>query len=338
MISADALRENIAGLLGAELFTDIGEFRAAYRKRGNKVEFPVCGIYRPGNMVLTPIKGLVLASMTADVELVGEEYNVADFRQKIDTLAQTQSGQTYTIEDNAGKTYMITVLYSSAYVGIKRDAPDNTGDVYPVRMTVSYTIIQNGVSSNDVKFLIDGQEVYFTQWTVTRQRVTDIFCDTDESVMRGLVVQGGRSVDFVSPVLSNALGKSFLRATLGNENNEAHAVYIEIDGEPYSFIGIWGNTSVTAQPQQNVGTNVSLVEGAAEQLKYPAGWATQEYTAQTVSIGAAGADAESGTNGETVFAYWGDGTSDRITAGTSVSHTYTDGVYSHTVRTFTVQN
>ena len=337
MISADALRENIAGLLGAELFTDIGEFRAAYRKRGNKVEFPVCGIYRPGNMVLTPIKGLVLASMTADVELVGEEYNVADFRQKIDTLAQTQSGQTYTIEDNAGKTYMITVLYSSAYVGIKRDAPDNTGDVYPVRMTVSYTIIQNGVSSNDVKFLIDGQEVYFTQWTVTRQRVTDIFCDTDESVMRGLVVQGGRSVDFVSPVLSNALGKSFLRATLGNENNEAHAVYIEIDGEPYSFIGIWGNTSVTAQPQQNVGTNVSLVEGAAEQLKYPTGWNVETIDGNTATVGTDPGE-DGNETGETTFVFWGDGTSDRVLPNVQVRHTYTDGVYSHTVRTFTVQN
>lgn len=337
MISADALRENIAGLLGAELFTDIGEFRAAYRKRGNKIEFPVCGIYRPGNMVLTPIKGLVLASMTADVELVGEEYNVVDLRKKIDTLAQTQSGQTYTIEDDAGKTYMITVLYSSAYVGIKRDAPDNTGDVYPVRMTVSYTIIQNGVSSNDVKFLIDGQEVYFTQWTVTRQRVTDIFCDTDDSVMRGLVVQGGRSVDFVSPVLSNALGKSFLRATLGNENNEAHAVYIEIDGEPYSFIGIWGNTSVTAQPQQNVGTNVSLVEGSAEHLKYPAGWNVETIDGNTATVGTDPGE-DGNETGETTFVFWGDGTSDRVLPNVQIRHTYTDGVYSHTVRTFTVQN
>lgn len=335
MISADVLRENIANLLGADLFTDIGEFRVAYRKRGNKLEFPVCGIYRPGNMILTPIKGLVLASMTADVELVGEEYNVAELRQKIDTLAQTQSGQTYTIEDEDGKAYMVTVLYSTAYVGIKRDAPDNTGDVYPVRMTISYTIIQNGVSSNDVKFLIDGDEVFFTQWSVTKQRITDLFCEDGASTMRGLAVQGGRSIDFISPILSNRLGKSFLRATLADENNEAHAVVVAIDGETFAFIGIFGNTSITAQPQQNVGTNISLIEGIASMLTYPDGWTTQNYTAQTVSIGAQGETEE--TDGETLYVFWGDGTSDIITSGTSVTHTYSEAV-GHTVRYYTRKN
>lgn len=329
MISADALRENIAALLGANLYTDIGEFNAAYRERGNRLEFPVCGIYRPGNMVLTPIKGLVLASMTADVELVGEEYNVAELRQKIDGLAQTQSGQTFTIEGDGGKTYMVTVLYSSAYVGVKRDAPDNTGDVYPVRMTISYTIIQNGVSSNDVKFLIDGQEVYFTQWSVTRQRVTDIFCDREDSVMRGLVVQGGRSLDFVSPILSNTLGKAFLKATLGNINNDAHAVFVEIDGEIFGFIGIWGNTSLTAQPQQNVGTNVSLVEGAENLLTYSDGWTVETISAQQTRIGAA--------EGETVYVYWGDGSCEIIPQNTSALHTYTSAK-DHTVRYYTAVN
>ena len=329
MISADALRENIAALLGANLYTDIGEFNAAYCERGNRLEFPICGIYRPGNMVLTPIKGLVLASMTADVELVGEEYSVAELRQKIDGLAQTQSGQTFTIEDDGGKTYMVTVLYSSAYVGVKRDAPDNTGDVYPVRMTISYTIIQNGVSSNDVKFLIDGQEVYFTQWSVTRQRVTDIFCDSEDSVMRGLVVQGGRSLDFVSPILSNALGKAFLEATLGNINNDAHAVFVEIDGEIFGFIGIWGNTSLTAQPQQNVGTNVSLVEGAETLLTYSDGWTVETVSANQTRIGAA--------EGETVYVYWGDGSCEIIPQNTSALHTYASAK-DHTVRYYTAVN
>ena len=329
MIGADVLRDNVATLLGVELYTDIGEFRAAYRKRGNRLEFPVCGIYRPGNMVLTPIKGLVLASMTADVELVGEEYNVADLRQKIDALAQTQSGQTYTIEDEDGKTYLVTVLYSTAYVGVKRDAPDNTGDVYPVRMSISYTIIQNGVSSNDVRFIIDGQEVFFTQWMVTRQRVTDVFCDQNDGIMRGLVAQGGRSIDFVSPVLSNDLGKSFIRATLGTENNEAHAVFATIDGETYGFIGIWGNTSVTAQPQQNVGTNVSIIEGAPHLLTYPTGWAVTTYGAQTVSIGAA--------EDETVYVFWGDGANDVIEPGESVTHVY-ETATSHVVRRYTAKD
>ena len=326
MISARTLCENLSEILGVNLYLDFGEFISAYRERGNKLVFPIVGIYRPGNMVLTPLKGLVLAQMTSDVEIIGEENNIDEIRRKIDENAQINSGKTVTIEDS-GKTYMLTILYSTAMVGARRDAPDNTGFCYPIRMSVNYTIVENGVSSNDVKLTIDGHDVYFTEMTVTRQRITDIFCKGTEDIMKGIVVQGGRSIDFVTPILTSEIGDIFTESIFGDDNNTAHCVFVDISGKKYVYIAVFGNTSASMRIQQNVGSNISVIEAHPELLEFSEKWAENTVTTGSYIVAAGEA--------ETVYVFWGDGSTDILQSGESVTHSFTDGEISHTVRTFT---
>lgn len=314
MISNEAFRNIIAeNLLGGKyhIYSDVGEFVAGYRSR-NTLTFTPCGIYRQGNVVITPVKGLMIAQMTSEVEIAAEEFNLGEIRNDVDTMAQANSGNTFEVQDG-DRTYQVTTLISTAMVGSKRDAPDNSGLCYPVRFTVSFTIIENGIAASDVELIIDGYPVFFTDLQVTRSRITDLYCTDDNGTMKGIVVQGGMSIDLTAPILNSTLGNMFADATFTNETNKAHLVFIKIGEHVYGYIAVFGNMAATIRPMQNVGANVSLVEAHPDLITFDeaTGWNTANVASNTSAYGLAPAE------GKTIYVLWGDGTCDILTKSTT---------------------
>lgn len=331
MITNNQFKEYIASKLGITLFSDYGSFESATRD-GNTIKTPICGVYRMNPMTVTPLQGLLLASATANVDIAAEADSVAYVRALIDSVAASCNGETVTMEDSDGKSYIVTCSYSTAYVGTERTAPNNTGKMIPVSMTVYYSIIQNGVSSNDVKLTFDGEPIYFTEFSVSHQRVADSYA-TEEGTTKAAILQGVRSFDFVSPLLSSNLGKAFRTAILGNEGNKAHCFTVTLDGETYAYIGVFGNLAATAQPPQNVGSNISILEGDPATLTFDENW-TSVNASFSVTLQA---PAEGAKN----IVFWGDGKTEvwDTTNGSleALTHNYADQD-THTVYCFKVPN
>ena len=158
----------------------------------------------------------------------------------------------------------------------------------------------------------------------------------DNATMRGVILQGGRSFDFVTPLLqadaSNTLdlGRTFKRAVFEEEHNTAHALTIKVDDTTYAYIAIFGNTSATSQAPQNIGCNIAMLEGVADRLVYGDGWETQT-ASRTASLAAP-------EQGARKIVFWGDGKTDvwDTTDGNlaEISHTYADKM-EYTIRIFT---
>ena len=301
MISNEQFRTYLAGKLDIKLFADYGEFERSYREH-NEVIVPTCGIFKMQPMTVTPLQGLFLASATGMVEIAAEVDRVAQIRALIDELAATCNGETVTMEDEDGKTYLVTFSYSTAYVGAERTAPNNTGKMIPVSMTVYCSIIQNGVSSCDVQLELDGEPIFFTEFIASHQRVADSYA-TDEGTTKAAILQGGRSFDFVSPLLSSTLGAAYRKAIFGNEGNKAHCFTVTIDGQFYGYIGAFGNTSASTQAPQNVGCNISILEGDPETLIFDDRWSAVEMLGTEHTI-------EAPTLGAKYVVFWGDGETD----------------------------
>ena len=330
MISNEQFRTYLKGKLDINLYADYGEFERSYRDH-NEVIVPTCGIFKMQPMTVTPLQGLFLASATGMVEIAAEVDRVAQIRALIDELAATCNGETVTMVDEDGKTYLVTFSYSTAYVGVERTAPNNTGKMIPVSMTVYCSIIQNGVSSCDVQLELDGEPIFFTEFIASHQRVADSYA-TDEGTTKAAILQGGRSFDFVSPLLSSALGAIYRKAIFEDDGNNAHCFTVTIDGKTYGYIGIFGNMSASAQAPQNVGCNISILEGDPEAVTFGEGWT------KLVAVGQFRIPAPS--TGEKNIVFWGDGNVEvwDTTKGelTSLFHNYADNTL-HTIRYFTAR-
>ncbi|MBQ8357873.1 MAG: hypothetical protein IJX39_08730 [Clostridia bacterium] len=327
MISNDTFCRHMADKLGITLFPDYGKFEAAFRVH-NKVTTPTCGIFKMTPMTVTPIQGLFLASATATVDIAAEADNVGMVRAIIDGVAASSNGETLAMTDENGKTFMVTFSYSTAYVGTERTAPNQTGKMIPVSMTVYFSIIQNGVSSNDVELEIDGHPVFYTEFSANNQRVADSYSVADGTT-RAAILQGARSFDFVSPLLSSELGKMYRDAVFGTEGNTAHCFTVKVDGETYAYIGVFGNSSASARAPQNVGCNISIMEGDPETLIFPNVWESQLGNG-TVTLTAP-------ATGARKIVFWGDGattvwdTTDGVLG--DCEHVYADEK-THTIRIF----
>ncbi len=330
MIENKNFMEYLKGKLGITLFSDYGEFERSYREH-NDVIVPTCGIFRMNPMSVTPLQGLFLASATATVDIAAEVERVASVRALIDDIAASCNGETVTMTDDDGNTYMVTFSYSTAYVGAERTAPNNTGKMIPVSMTVYCSIIQNGVSSCDVKLTLDGEPVFFAEFVASHQRVADSYA-TEDGTTKAAILQGARSFDFVSPLLSSDLGRAYRDACFGNEGNKAHCFTVEIDGQTYAYIGVFGNLSASAQAPQNVGCNISILEGDPDTLVFDERW-TEHVAVGSVTLRPPATGAKN-------IVFWGDGKTDiwdtRDGYKHDMFHVYADDEV-HTVRYFAAQ-
>jgi len=200
-------------------------------------------------------------------------------------------------------------------------------------MTVYLSIIQNGVSSNDVHVTLDGHPVFTTEFSVSNVRVSDAYA-TDESQARSAVTQAVRSFDFVTPLLKNELGAIIKQSVFGKESARAHALTVSDGEEIYCYIVQFGNEVATVKAPQNVGVNVSLIEAIPEIVTFGEGWIATEADGSTYTVTAPEVPSR-------MLIFWGDGESDVLDtikdpSVVEVVHTFKkEDLY--TVRIFTEQ-
>ena len=328
MIHNTKFCEYMAQKLGITLFADYGEYVKAFRIH-NTVHVPLCGMFRMNPMTVTPIQDLFLASATANIEIAAEADNVEEVRNLLDSIATSCNGETVTMVDESGTLYTVTCSYSTASVGVERTAPNQTGKMIPIIMTAYYSIIQNGISSNDVQISIDGRPVFYTEFSINHQRVADAYA-TDEGVTRAAMLQSARSFDFVTPLLSTELGALYRKAIFENGDNNAHCFTIKFGDAFYAYIVTFGSAAGTARAPQNVGCNISLMEGDLETLNFGAKWTTKTVQGGTVTL--------NDTQTARKVVIWGDGTADMWdnTKGdnSSIEHVYASDK-AHTIYIFT---
>lgn len=323
----------LAEKLGIKLFEDRGEYIAAMRNH-NDVITPLCGVFRMNPMMITPIQGLFLAQANATVEIAADKTNLDKVRATVDGIAENASGETFPLQGDDGRTFIVTAAYSTAYVGVERSAPNNIGSVIPVNMTINYTVIENGVSSNDVRLRIDGYPVFVTEFSVNHQRVSDSY-SFGTGIAHTVTAQSVRSFDFISPLLHSELGGIYRKSIWGDDANTAHCFTMETDDETYAYIVTFGNTSASGQQPQNVGCNISLMSAPPETLAFGDGW-------QNVEVDELDLDADltytlSADTLSRKIVFWGDDTYsvwDCTESLENISHTY-PGRENYTIHIFT---
>lgn len=316
------LMEDMAAKTGYKLYLDYGgvgdddhPFRVV-----NEIITPVVGVFRLSPVPLTALTTPYIAVITASVEIPAPTELAEDIRDNLNDVAARFNATTQKVEQG-GTNYTIVYSFETCVVGEKRrDVSIYGGEIVPIMQTVTYTIVERGITALDVDLFIDGLPVPFlrmdenrtaTSETAPNARGLGEIATTME--MYGLTIE--------TPLVENDLGDLLCEALSVGNGNRAHAVELVRNGRSYAYLMGIGTAASSMVPPNNVGVTLSLAEISPVAAKYNALFKKIVRNGNVVAL--------SYTN---TIVYWGDGTAQKLNGYTP--HVYDDGRDRHEIWLF----
>lgn len=321
-----------------KFFDTIGDYIDAQRGKTratiNDITYYVQGVFSLAPSQLIPVKNLNIASMQAlleievdidklPAELEEQTLDIIDYpqvrlvRNILDGYAQAKNGTPELIKDSNGKTYSVVPTFSLSNAGLVTIGSSNTGEVLPINISVTYTVVENGLNTNDITILIDNEEIFFDECTITRTRVADTLQTDNNKSTKTAILQNGLGIDLRSPVLTTVLGDKILADLFEGDNNKALCVIVKTLYYSYCYMMTMGNTIATLQIAQNIGANISLVEVVPALAIYDSHW-----TSETVVISSPNTKQTYTDLPANACVFWGDNSSTVCTGATDTDHYY----------------
>lgn len=303
MLDFDKLRKMYEEAIGYPLFHDYGELTDEYiaHRKKNVLVYPVFGLFATTPVQLTPMQGAFIGTVTANVTVFCKPDQLEDVRKNLNDTALRLNGQSGQVD---GYTY--TYNTSTCYVG--EELKDNILDyTLPLYQSVTYSIIEGGVSSYAVKVYIDGFQVPALSVSQTRTKTSSTYAGYDMVGRVGEQMEA-YGLDITVPWLDGGIIGVLRRECATGSHGTAHAVEVDNNGDVTAYLMICGNIVTTAQPPLNAGLTISLVEADQTAVKIPYWW--EPFTTRGRIF------MYTPEPGETATVLWGDGTGSRATGFT----------------------
>ena len=350
MIALSVLTQEIEdGLNGLDLanfkiFTDVGEFKNAYRQDGsNTITRYVNGVLEAMAPTRIPMKNLQVLTQSfrigfvLDMDLLNKDTDgnykeVKNIRAILEKYIASVNGVPFSKNDSENISFEITPSYSGITTGTAMQMSP-IGNVLPIYLDFSCVFIQSGSNTNTVNFIINGENMFFQNYSITRTRTAETNMIANEPSSKTLAQANGISLKLEMPLLNTTQSEEIEEDVWSGSQNEAVCVerYRAGAKTPYhAYIMIYGNNAETGAVGQNIGQSIDLVEGKQNELTYGNGWDDTTFTAQVGALTKTLSLPSSAKNAVVIF--WGDGTTSHIdTSGqnppTTAEHTYAVGTY-----------
>ena len=334
MISLNQLRILIeSGLNGLssnefKLFADVGEFKKSYKPDdSNTITRYINGIFESLSPTRLPIKNLQVVTQSfritfvLDIELLekdsdGQYVEVKEIRNLLEKYIVQTNGKPIYLTDAENISFEVTPTFSGISVGTATQITP-IGNALPVYLDFSCVFVEGGTNTNSVNFIINGENMFFQAYSVTRTRTAESNMIANEKSSKTLAQANSISLNLQMPLLKTFQSKAIEADVWAGGQNDAVCVERIRYGEnnamlSYSaYIMIYGNNSETGNIGQNIGQTIDLVEGKPSELKYGNNWTISTFTAvsgamtKTLTL-----PSPSGLKAVVIF--WGDGTSTRV--------------------------
>ena len=315
------LHEDIEKKIGYKLYSEYGEIADddLPRRNGNGIDTPIVGIFRLNPVPLTALSTPYIAVASGTIEIPAPVEKADEVCKKLDETASLYNATT---KKGTSNGTMFTVVYSfeTCAVGEKRrDVSLYSGEVVIITQTVTFTIIEQGITAYDTELFIDGLPVPFLRFEETRTAASEV---TPNDLGNGeiAVTQEMYGITFDTPLVQNDLGDLLMDAIADGCTNKAHVVEVARGGKRHFYLMAFGTIATTAIPPSNVGVSASLAEVSPIAAKFSSLFgtiATSSTIFKTIAV-------------NNVF-FWGDGTAEYIER--PVIHVFSDSG-THTVRYF----
>ena len=342
MIALSTLTKQIQNGLNAignkefAIFTDVGEFRGAYRgENSNNITRYINGIMEAMSPTRLPMKNLQVItqsfriSFVLDVALLekdknGEFIEVQQVREVLEQYIKLNNGIPYYLTDNENNQFEITPTFSGITVGTTQQLSP-LGETLPLYLDFSCVFVQGGTNTNTVEFIVNGENMFFQNYSITRTRTAETNMIANEKSSKTLTQANGISLNLTMPLIDTNQSKEIEDDVYNGTQNQAICVerYRANAKNPYNcYIMIYGNNSETGAIGQNVGQTVDFVEGKADELNYSDLWNTTKVVIDNNLT----YDLTLVPTSKTIVVFWGDGESSKVNSNygetETISHNY----------------
>lgn len=261
---------------------DGGNYVPSIRKpRSNIVIQRVDGEADIISSTITPVNGIIVATQTVGVSVCvridkskGFDESVRYIREAIATYMSTPVVFNDTVTDDKGNKQIYTVtMYGSQPEAGSREVRQNYGDSIDYNWICNFSVVQNGVNSQNQSVTFEGEQVPFTSLVLARVPVTDggAFSNTN-GVAKSWHSTTALQVTITMPALTNNKLTQEHADYVINGTEKVYDVVIkfselqETDGSGTATVKenakrmIFDVGSITAQQINNVGMEINLLE------------------------------------------------------------------------------
>lgn len=261
---------------------DGGNYVPSIRKpRSNTVIQRVDGEADIISSTITPVNGIIVATQTVGVSVCvridkskGFDESVRYIREAIATYMSTPVVFNDTVTDDKGNKQIYTVtMYGSQPEAGSREVRQNYGDSIDYNWICNFSVVQNGVNSQNQSVTFEGEQVPFTSLVLARVPVTDggAFSNTN-GVAKSWHSTTALQVTITMPALTNNKLTQEHADYVINGTEKVYDVVIkfselqETDGSGTATVKenakrmIFDVGSITAQQINNVGMEINLLE------------------------------------------------------------------------------
>lgn len=339
----NAIAKDMASDIEFLIFANEGDMVKTQKDHNNQrvIQTYTHGILKVQSNDLIPVKNLTYQTLNCQlmvfVDLLDSGFiNTGNKKRKqsrtlanvnacLNTFVEQVNGNTYPLEVD-GRHFTTTISMSVPTSGPKTSLGEITEGL-PLYSTIVFTLFENGVNSSECSLRINGEDLYLTNLVISKVKVADQneFATTQGG--KSCVLVGGKSFDFVTPVVNTPACRMIMEEALGDLENRAIAVHYSSPLAEKIFIGIFGNITVNHEAGANMGFNVSVAEGAEDLLTYDDNWDINEnYKGASIY------------EQNPCFIFWGDGTVDFFPNGgvNDFKHTYSDNKSVHVLRKYLI--
>ena len=336
MISTTKIKEIYEAACGYTLYNDYGGVDAAIRVR-NEIEYPVCGLFKMQPVTLTAIRTPFIGVASANIEIIAPTHMMEEVRTKLNTtVAARLNGVAMSLpdEEKTSKTYSVSFTVQTCTVGEKADFGAWYGECVTLYQTISFVIIEEGVSSYDTVLKIDGCEVPLLSLSETKVHTTSVYPSAN-AIGHTASEQEAFGIDFATPYVKSAICELFREAVNGHTGNKAHCVEITKNGVPSFYIMAISAAADSVQPPSNIGFNISMTEISPTIAHFDGRWRRYTHTGDIITSAILFEKLPTKVGFEEII-FWGDGSCERYSATPSYPyHVYTDGKKVHDIMIYT---
>jgi hypothetical protein len=312
------LTADMAAKTGYKLYSDFGEISPADipHRRVNEIVTPVVGVFRLNPVPLTALATPYIAVVSGTIEIPAPSEVAEDIRKHLNEVAadfnakaerQTQGDTTFTVVYN----------FETCSVDDKRrDVGLYNGEIVVITQTVTFTIVERGITALDTELKINGLSVPFLRLDESRVSTSETTPNT-EGHGEVSVTQEMYGITFDTPLMDNSLGEMLLDVVNNGAGNKAFAVEVIRNGKSSAYLMAVGTAATSANPPANIGVSISMAEINPMAAMYNDLFSKSTLRGTVVTLSVRNA-----------FVYWGDGLCECINGHTP--HVYTDGATAHT--------
>ena len=220
-----------------DISTDTADYKPPVRE-GNTVTKYIQGVLlESGSEIEQTSTGSFNGAFSAQLEVLcpvveGDELGIVNERL-VDVVRQILTNvfvkNSVTTETSGGKSYTIGTFYSMVNSGMRQIVPE-VGDSFTFSVALTFFVIQNGISSRDIKIYVEGTEVNYTTLGIRRDAVTDqnVASNTEDGATTANIDSSALVIQLTAPATNDTFTIDVMETTvLGTFALKAFEVWVE---------------------------------------------------------------------------------------------------------------